>query len=482
VGWQHCRNLVGYVPYLLVAPSDQFEGAPQTFYRFAADGSFQALVVVVDDANADLDDAPARVCQHDPLRASVFGVGCHRDVLVRLEMAHQLSHRLFGHVRRLCQVAEPGARRIDELEDRRVGRADIGESCVLEGLVQVCPQPAGRAAQQRAEGHGPPEHRISKELDYFLAVWHISHAPYYMRVAKEVVMQLMDLEGVRHRYISVGGVRLHLAESGDDAAPAVLLLHGFPQHWYAWRDLFEPLGRARHVIAVDMRGFGWSDAPRRGYSTNDRVRDVIAVLDQLGIAVADVVGHDFGASVAARMALDHPERVGRAILISMLHPWPMQKHLVPNTWRWWVTALYEYPGIGSWMLRTRPLVTEWVMTRDARDRDAWSPELLKIYSSVIAEPEHARAAQQLMWASIFTDIPQVVFHRDRDIACTAPMLVITGDQDALIPPAVVTVPPGRTGILTTRTVSGGHYLLDENPTEVLAAITTFLEVPHYSHP
>lgn len=299
-------------------------------------------------------------------------------------------------------------------------------------------------------------------------------------VMKGVVMELMDLEGVRHRHITVAGVRLHLAEAGDDAAPAVVLLHGFPQHWYTWRHLFKPLARTRHVIAVDMRGFGWSDAPRRGYSTNDRVRDVIAVLDQLHIPTADVIGHDFGATVAARIALDHPERVGRVIMISMLHPWPMQRHLLPNTWRWWVTALYEYPGIGGWMLRSRPRLTEWIMRRDADNRDAWTPELLRIYSSVIAEPDHARAAQQLMSASIFTDIPQVVFHRDRDIACTVPMLVITGDQDALIPPAVVTVPPERADILTTRTVPGGHYLLDENPAEILAAITAFLELPGHS--
>jgi pimeloyl-ACP methyl ester carboxylesterase len=283
----------------------------------------------------------------------------------------------------------------------------------------------------------------------------------------------MDVEGVRHRFVSVGGIRFHLAESGDETAPAVLLLHGFPQHWYAWRDLFEPLGRARHVVALDMRGFGWSDAPRRGYSTHDRVRDVIDVLDTLDIASVDVIGHDFGATVALRLALDHPERVDRAVAVSMLHPWPIQRHLAPNAWRWWVTALFEYPGIGSWMLRTRPRLTEWIMTRDARDRDAWTPELLASYSSIIAEPDHARAAQRLLWASIFSDIPRVVLHKDRDTPCDVPMLVITGEQDLLIPPAVITAPPERTHILTTRTVAGGHYLLDENPSEVLAGITSF---------
>lgn len=290
-------------------------------------------------------------------------------------------------------------------------------------------------------------------------------------------MQLMDVEGVRHRFITVGGVRFHLAESGDETAPPVLLLHGFPQHWYAWRHLLGPLGRSRHVIALDMRGFGWSEAPPRGYATPDRVRDVIAVLDHLGIATADVVGHDFGAAVALRLALDHPARVDRAVAVSMLHPWPLQRHLLPHVWRWWVTALFEYPGLGSWLLRTRPRLTEWILRRDARDGGVWTPELLEIYSAITAEPDHARAAQRLLWASIFSDIPRVVLHRDRDVPCDVPMLVITGDNDALVPPAVIAVPAERSDILTTAIVRGGHYLLDENPAAVLAAIEGFLAAP-----
>jgi hypothetical protein len=72
-----------------------------------------------------------------------------------------------------------------------------------------------------------------------------------------------EVEGVRHRMVEVGEVELHLAEAGE--GPPLLLLHGYPQHWYVWRQLISDLARDNHVMAPDLRGFGWSQAPREGY-------------------------------------------------------------------------------------------------------------------------------------------------------------------------------------------------------------------------
>jgi pimeloyl-ACP methyl ester carboxylesterase len=104
-----------------------------------------------------------------------------------------------------------------------------------------------------------------------------------------------------------------------------------------------PLAHDRHVIALDMRGFGSSDAPRRGYATFQRMADVLAVLDALGVTRTDIVGHDWGAWLGFRLAVDHPDRVRRLVSISMVHPWVMQRHLIPNLWRWWVTTPWSRP-------------------------------------------------------------------------------------------------------------------------------------------
>ena len=281
--------------------------------------------------------------------------------------------------------------------------------------------------------------------------------------------------GVRHRFIEANGVRFHLAEAGDSTAPPVLLLHGFPQHWFMWRDVFEPLSTIRHVIALDLRGFGWSDAPASAYSSEERVADVLAIMDELGLARADIVGHDWGGWLAFAIAQEHPDRVDHLVAISMMHPWPVQRHLAPTTWRWWVTALFEWPGIGPWMLRNQPAVTEWLLVRDAANRSVWSDSVRRCYSGVASEAPRAKAAQR-MHLHLVLSLPRVLLGRDRDRPFDIPTLLLSGDNDALIPPAALALPPHRVDRVGIQIIPGGHFLVDENPADVARAIVAHLGV------
>ena len=279
---------------------------------------------------------------------------------------------------------------------------------------------------------------------------------------------------MQHGYVTVWGCRLHIATAGDADSSPLILLHGFPQHWYVWRDLMVPLARFRRVIALDLRGFGWSDAPGRGYSTRERAADVLAVLDALGIGEADVVGHDWGGRLGFRLAVDHPDRVRRLVSISMVHPWVMQRHLIPNVWRWWVTALFEIPGAGEWMLRTHPKVTGWLMARDAGRPAVWTSRLRAIYASRAAEPARAKAGRRLHMQFVLRDIPRLLLGRDRRRVLTVPTLIIGGENDALLPPRVLTVPTRFVECITVRTIPGGHYVVDESPEQVLALVEEHL--------
>ncbi|GAB3042722.1 alpha/beta hydrolase [Parafrigoribacterium mesophilum] len=287
-------------------------------------------------------------------------------------------------------------------------------------------------------------------------------------------MGIPEVAGVHHRSVSVGGCRLHVATAGDPGAAPVILLHGFPQHWYLWRELMVPLARSRRVIALDLRGFGWSDAPEHGYSTEQRVADVLAVLDALGIDRADVVGHDWGAWLGFRLALDRPDRVRRLVAISMVHPWVMQRHLIPNVWRWWVTVLFELPGLGEWMQRARPRVTGWLLARDAANPAVWTPRLRQMYTSRAAEPARAAAGRRLHGQLIVRDVPRLLLGRDRRRALGAPTLIIGGEHDALLPPDVLTAPRRFADRITVRTIPGGHFLVDENPDQVLTLVAEHL--------
>ncbi|KAL6619353.1 hypothetical protein ACP70R_034492 [Stipagrostis hirtigluma subsp. patula] len=136
-----------------------------------------------------------------------------------------------------------------------------------------------------------------------------------------------DQEAIRHRTVEVsGGVRLHAAEAGPAAggAPTVLLLHGFPELWYAWRHQMRALAAAGYrAVAPDLRGYGDSDAPEGAageqYTALHVVGDLVALLDALGEARVFVAAHDWGAIIAWSLCLLRPDRVRALVALSVAY-------------------------------------------------------------------------------------------------------------------------------------------------------------------
>src|SRR5918996_4635656 len=119
----------------------------------------------------------------------------------------------------------------------------------------------------------------------------------------------------RHRDVTASGLRFHVAEHGPADGPLVLLLHGFPEFWWSWRHQLVALGEAGfHAVAPDLRGYGASDKPPRGYDAYTLTADVAGLVKALGAAEADVVGHDWGGLLAWTMAALHPRTVRRLVV------------------------------------------------------------------------------------------------------------------------------------------------------------------------
>ncbi|UGQ12112.1 alpha/beta hydrolase [Yinghuangia sp. ASG 101] len=125
---------------------------------------------------------------------------------------------------------------------------------------------------------------------------------------------------IMHRFVEVGGVRLHVAEAGS--GPLVILLHGFPESWYSWRHQLKALAASGyHVVAPDQRGYGRSDRPEavEDYTILHTVGDVIGLIDALGEEDAVVGGHDWGGAVAWHAALMRPDRIRAVASLSAPH-------------------------------------------------------------------------------------------------------------------------------------------------------------------
>lgn len=124
-------------------------------------------------------------------------------------------------------------------------------------------------------------------------------------------------------FVQLPSVRLHVAQAGPESGPPVVLLHGFPEFWWGWRQQIGPLAAAGHrVIAPDQRGYHLSEKPRglAAYSLDRLAEDVVALLDAFGIERAPIVGHDWGAAVAWWTALRFPARVERLAVLNTPHP------------------------------------------------------------------------------------------------------------------------------------------------------------------
>ena len=120
------------------------------------------------------------------------------------------------------------------------------------------------------------------------------------------------------RYIDTGELRQHAVIGGD--GPPLLLVHGWPETWYAWRLPMPALARDFEVIAVDQRGIGLTDKPEDGYDSATLAGDLVALMDALGHQRFAVVGHDTGYIIGYALAADHPHRVDRVALVEIPGP------------------------------------------------------------------------------------------------------------------------------------------------------------------
>ncbi|MBO8170801.1 MAG: alpha/beta hydrolase [Bacillaceae bacterium] len=120
-----------------------------------------------------------------------------------------------------------------------------------------------------------------------------------------------------HKFSSINGVRLHYVEKGEPYQDPLLFIHGLGAYSYTWRKNLGPLSRQFHVIALDLKGFGFSDKPReQGYSLSSHTELVRSFIDNLGVAPVNIAGNSMGGEIALRLAGRYPDRVNKLVLIA----------------------------------------------------------------------------------------------------------------------------------------------------------------------
>jgi pimeloyl-ACP methyl ester carboxylesterase len=285
-----------------------------------------------------------------------------------------------------------------------------------------------------------------------------------------------------HRDVSANGIRLHAAEAGR--GPLVLLLHGFPQFWWTWRAQLPALAAAGfRAVAPDLRGYGASDKPPRGYDLPTLAADVAALVRALGERDAVVVGHDWGGLLAWTTAVLHPRAVRRLVVLSAPHPRRLRGAMadLPQRRAWRHVLGYQLPRLPERRLTRAdddPVAEllqrwsgpDWVHTADFA-------EAVERYRSAARIPQAAYGAMEYhRWLGRSQLRPDGLRYARRMAApVTAPTLQLHGEQDSCVLPA--------TARGSDRYVAGayewrdvprvGHFPQEEAPDEVTDAITSW---------
>jgi pimeloyl-ACP methyl ester carboxylesterase len=201
---------------------------------------------------------------------------------------------------------------------------------------------------------------------------------------------------LQHRKAVLGDVTLHYVEAGPQSGEAVMLLHGWPQSWFAWRHIVPELARRYRVIAPDLRGFGDSSKPMTGYDTLTVGRDMVRLLDHLGIQRAAFAGHDFGAAAAFAIAAQWRDRVCALAILDMLLPGFGLENAVrlsSDGWGLWHLPFHAAPEIPEMLIAGREReYLGWFFRNHAFDPSAITAQDLDVYAANLRQPGALRAS------------------------------------------------------------------------------------------
>ncbi len=274
------------------------------------------------------------------------------------------------------------------------------------------------------------------------------------------------------RYIDTGDLRQHVVTGG--AGPPLLLLHGWPQTWYAWRLMMPALARDFQVIAPDQRGTGLSGKPEDGYDTGTLADDVAALMAALGHDRFAVAGHDTGMWIGYALAADHPDRVDRLAVaetplpgVSPSPPLFANAHLNNALWHF---AFNRLAAVNDQLVSGREDVYfGWQFaTKAARPLPDYA---VQHYVGTLAADPGALHASFAIYRALDTTIAQN--QRRKTQRLTLPVLGIGGEH-SLKEQVAETMKLAADDVQTLVIPGCGHHPPEEAPEETLTGLTAFL--------
>ena len=289
---------------------------------------------------------------------------------------------------------------------------------------------------------------------------------------------LPELPGVEHRYVTTpSGVRIHVAEAGPSGGSPIMLVHGFPQHWWEWHNQIGPLAADGYrVIVPDLRGTGWSDAPRGRYPKADLGEDLRVVLDELGVDRVRIAAHDWGGPPAFILLLRHPERVSGFMGINTVAPFvkfdgPAALHF----WSFWYQFTLLAPGIGPRLIgSSTQRFLRWLVKWVGGGWE-WPEPDAEIYLSRMRDPARAYAGSQYYRTFQASELLRWLRGEYADLRVEVPVRFLMGLRDPVVTPTLIR---GYERYMSDFSVEhvpdAGHWIIEQAPELTLDRLRGFM--------
>ena len=255
--------------------------------------------------------------------------------------------------------------------------------------------------------------------------------------------------GVEHEFVDAGGLRTHVALAGE--GPPVLLMHGWPQHWFLWRDVIPRMAPHARVVAPDFRGFGWTDEPRTGYRKDQLKRDILALLDELELDQVTIAGHDWGGYVGFLLAREHSERVKSFLALNALPPWPSRdRRAALDAWRFLYMPVLALPALGRRIGRA-------AAARGLRDSGLDQAEVDAFVSRLGGVTER-------LYGSFLGELPALLRGRYSAAGLRVPTKLVFGVRDPVLTARAAEDAAAQSDSIELELVrDAGHFVVDEKP-------------------
>lgn len=243
------------------------------------------------------------------------------------------------------------------------------------------------------------------------------------------------MKNLSFQFIETNGINLHIAVAGPEDGPLVVLLHGFPEFWFGWKNQIQPLAeKGYRVVAPDQRGYNLSDKPEGidNYTVDYLRDDVIGIIKHFQKETAIVIGHDWGGAVAWHLAATRPEYVEKLIVLNIPHPQAMPRVLKKNPLQWMKSsyiAFFQLPNLPEKALGMGEFKAMQQGIQQSSNPDTFSKQEIEQYKAAWSQSDALTA--MLNW---YRAIRRGSFRQIPETKIKVPVRIIWGVGDQFLSP------------------------------------------------